>query len=569
MHKAGLRSTSLPLTLLLPAAGVLLAISSLASAQNGPFDLPDDHFMCYRGKVIRGDLILPSGLQPSLTDEFETSKVHDVRKPAGICTPANKNGEGIKDFNTHLTPYRISAAAGEPRHVRQVGIRVFNQFGNLVVDTLKESRLLLPAHKNASGGPVTAPVGSNHNVDHYKCYTAKRSKGSAKLARGLQVTVEDQFEAPAKIYNVRKPRLLCNPVDKNGEGIKNPDGHMMCYTVKPASSQPKHVRRRGISTADQFVIHKMDTRQEEFLCVPSLTNPPAEFCGDGEVNQPPFEDCDGDASACNPGETCAQTCECLSALGQRTFSLDPNDSSFLSNFLGQAPVGTPSGTLVLDGGPIDGTNSSPISLVAPPYYIGVDINLGAPMTLCNQFLSCTGIIHCSGGFNVDVVDSLDSLSPLELGCIADGTNFCTDDPTSVCCSNSCEGIGVGSGNTSVVTTGVGAGDSGPGAMVMTCQVRTVNDLPLGSDCAVQDYSSSPIETRGLTTGTATAAIPQHCAGPGGPPEALLTFAATGVNFDCGSWTTEDSPGTIVWGLPAEEPTPFLPGDGANAFIYAD
>ena len=108
--------------------GALFAFAPLASAQQGPFQLPDDHFLCYKGKTVKGDLALPTGLQVNLTDQFEAEKDYDVRKPRGICNPADKQGDGIVDPHTHLTQYQLRAADGEPKHVPQANVRVFNQF---------------------------------------------------------------------------------------------------------------------------------------------------------------------------------------------------------------------------------------------------------------------------------------------------------------------------------------------------------------------------------------------------------------------------------------------------------
>jgi hypothetical protein len=548
--------------------GALLGPGPRAAAQQGPFDLPDDHFLCYKGKTQPGDLVLPTGLQATLTDQFEADKLYDVEKPRGICNPADKNDEGIVDAVTHLAPYDVRAAAGEPTHVPAENVRLLNQFGEITVNTTKEDRVLLPAHKDAAGGPVTVPVSQGHDVDHYKCYQIRVAPGSPRFPHDVQVTLEDQFETPAKLYDVKKPRLLCTPVDKNGEGIKKPDGHLACYKVRPAGGEPRHVRRIGVSTADQFVIHKIDTKKEDLLCVPSLKNPPAEFCGDGEVNQPPFEECDGDASPCGVGQPCSQSCECVDILGERTFSLS-TESSFFSSFTGQIALGTPQGTLVLDGGSIDGSGIAPLTLANAPAYVTVDINVGTPQTTCYQFLSCTGSMYCAGGVNVDVLQSLDSLDSSEPSCVQDGSNSCPNDPSSVCCSNSCEGPFVGSDNLVTTMTGVGGGDSGPGSLLLTCDVRILIGLPLPSDCSLQDYSSAPTESFALTTGTAASEVTRHCAGNAAPPNVVPTFAVSGENFDCGTWNVEDGTGAIVWALPSEEPTDLVGGDGANAFEYQD
>jgi hypothetical protein len=45
---------------------------------------------------------------------------------------------------------------------------------------------------------------------------------------------------------VRRPELLCNPVSKNGEEIKNPDEHLVCYQTKPPAQQPPFGKREVI-----------------------------------------------------------------------------------------------------------------------------------------------------------------------------------------------------------------------------------------------------------------------------------------------------------------------------------
>jgi hypothetical protein len=537
-----------------------LAWPHLVAAQQLRFS--DDAFLCYTAATVRGDLVLPSSLRVTLTDQFEDGVEYDVRRPHGLCNPAETNGEGIVDGVTHLTQYRIRAVKGVPRHVHQPvrDLRIFNRFGTIVVDTLAEERLLLPAATDPAGGPVVELDAQAHDVDSFKCYRVRASS----FPKGLEVSVEDQFESQAKRYVVGRPRLLCAPVDKDGEGIKNPDGHLLCYRVTPATGEPRHASRTGVSTADQFVIHKIDTRREELLCVPSLKNPPAEFCGNGTID--PGEACEQDGD-CAVTDFCDSSCLCVRKppLGRRTFSLG-GASAFFTSFLPGVSVATPRGTLVLDGGDRDETDTAPVT-VSGPVYITIDVSLGTPQTVCNEILSCTGRIHCSGGFNVDAFDSVSSLGAAS--CRRDGANSCPEDPSSVCCSNSCEGVGVGSGNTNTVTIGVTATDSGPGALALTCSMRALVGLPFGVDCSKQNYSGIPVATRVLTTGTTTAEVTLHCAGNAAPPDVVPTLTLAGENFVCSTWVGEDGAGTIALTPPAEEPTPLVGGDGANGFLFAD
>jgi hypothetical protein len=225
-----------------------------------------DHFLCYKTRTTKGTPKFEPISGVSLADQFE-DKVFDVKKPVTLCTPASKDGEGIIDPDTHLKGYQIKKFKGEPRHERQTNIKVVNQFGELFVDTIRPDRLLVPTAKDLDEMPPP-PYPEAHNVDHYKCYNVKVTRGAPKFPKGIQVFIEDQFEQP-KLYDVKKPTRLCIPVDKNGEGIKDRDAHLMCYKVKPAKGEPKYTPVIGIFTNNQFGSEQLDTKKEEELCVPS------------------------------------------------------------------------------------------------------------------------------------------------------------------------------------------------------------------------------------------------------------------------------------------------------------
>jgi hypothetical protein len=123
----------------------------------------------------------------------------------------------------------------------------------------------VPSAKGLSELP--GPLG-DHTVDHAKCYKAKLTKGSPKF-RTLQVTVTDQFDGTARTVDVKKPKHLCLPVDKNGEGVKRPGSLRVCYPARPAKRQPKHAKRTGLYLDNQFGTEQLDTVREDELCVPS------------------------------------------------------------------------------------------------------------------------------------------------------------------------------------------------------------------------------------------------------------------------------------------------------------
>jgi len=271
----------------------LLALPLAATAAETPAGAPNDHFVCYKtrntktqlcaagaaneGTICTSDADCGGGVDTCVANKFAKTTVtledafdtggpvaHTAIKPAHLCVPGDKNGEGIVDGATHLLSYRIKVESGEPPHVPRTGLEVVNQFGTLLLDTVKASTLLVPASKDPLG-PIAAPDGASHDVDHFKCYKAKVTKGTPKLAKGLQASVADQFEDA--LYDLKKPTRLCRPVDENGEGIKNSQGSLLCYKAKPAA---KHGRLTAIYTNDQFGPQIFDTIKQDDLCVPSV-----------------------------------------------------------------------------------------------------------------------------------------------------------------------------------------------------------------------------------------------------------------------------------------------------------
>ncbi len=103
-------------------------------------------------------------------------------------------------------------------------------------------------------------------TDHFLCYDVKVAEGEPKLAP-FEVDLSDQFGETAKI--VKKTNLVCNPVDKNGEGVLNPEVHLTCYVVKDAEGEPEF-ERRLVSVDNQFGEDQMlEVKKPKILCVPS------------------------------------------------------------------------------------------------------------------------------------------------------------------------------------------------------------------------------------------------------------------------------------------------------------
>lgn len=71
----------------------------------------------------------------------------------------------------------------------------------------------------------------------------KETKHTPKFEKRL-VSLTDQFGSGD--FEVKKVKGLCNPADKNGEGMGDPITHLVGYDIKAPKGQPKHEKVLGI-----------------------------------------------------------------------------------------------------------------------------------------------------------------------------------------------------------------------------------------------------------------------------------------------------------------------------------
>ncbi len=219
-----------------------------------------NHFTCYEIKPFTFANI--PGV--SLVDQFGTTTV-TVNRPNKLCAPANKNNEdptAVTDPD-HLTAYRI-----RNKPIKVLNQTVTNQFGTIQVDVVKTDLLFVPTAKSLVAPAPPMPL--DPAVDHFQCYKAKRSKGTPKFQKILNVSVADQFGTGN--IDLLKPSHLCAPVNKRGEepGAETHPFHLLCYKVKArAPFNTKHVwLGNQLGPLSDLIL----TRRQEF-CVPSLKNP--------------------------------------------------------------------------------------------------------------------------------------------------------------------------------------------------------------------------------------------------------------------------------------------------------
>jgi hypothetical protein len=431
---------------------------------SNPPAAPNDHFLCYKSRESPGSSRFTEIAGLGLADGFLPDSV-DVKKRRGICNPADKNREGTLDRSTHLLSYTIRGAKGAPKHVRQTFV-VADQFGELSLDTVKPDRLLVPSAKDESN-PIGPPDATQHDVDHYKCYKVRITRGTPKLPKGLQVALEDQFAEP-KVFALKKPKRLCIPAEKTfmaaTEPVKNPHGLLTCYKVKRASGEARHLRRAGIYVNNQLEVvnpegpAQLDTVKVEELCVPATTAP---VCGDDLQNQL-SEECDGaDAPACPglcdldcvcteppllsftttvPGGSCGRVNDDASGAGIDLLGLDCGSLYLGDGTSTQPPSGTPEGSttfmIVTDQsdpqnfllGPSSGTGPADCSfagcLFGPPLPV-----LGGLLPVC--------IVNTIAQ---DVTGTFDSQTgDLSLNIALNAGIYVTNPPCPLCVAGLCDG----------------------------------------------------------------------------------------------------------------------------------
>jgi hypothetical protein len=446
-----------------------------------------DHFRCYGTRQPSKTKFASRSV--NLTDQFGSATV-TVRKPLRFCNPVDKNGGGVNDPTAHLLCYKLDKS---PFTQREVLVR--NQFGDQTLKVKSAESLCVPAEKNG--------VTSELAVDHFECYRA-RGKGFAVR----DATLADQFEtAPVRVV---KPRLLCNPVDKNGEGIESPEAHLTCYATRRSTPFTK----QEITADDQFSESdgtplRLAVRKSSFLCVPSEKNPPATttttapptststtsttsttapLCGNGTTD--PGEQCDPPGSlTCPPTSPggafteCAADCSCPAV--PTTTSTSTTSSTTMMSLCGNK---------VPDPGE---QCDPPGSLTCPP------TSPGGAFTECNADCSCPGVPTTT---STSTTSSTTIGPPLCGNDMPDPGEQC-DPPGSLTCPPTSPGGAF---------TECAADCSCPGVPTTTSTSSTSSTIePVPTTTSTIEGSTTTIEstTTSIVTTTTTSSTIASCCGP--------------------------------------------------------
>jgi hypothetical protein len=238
------------------AAALALAAATAGSAA-AQSSSPLGAFQCYGARVGF------DGADVSLVDRFGTydvslEKLTDVCAPATIGDDDDIAAQQVED-GEHLARYPFNAR-GNSNTTRDQ--RMVNQFGTFMLDVGKPVAVLVPTAKSLDGPP--SPAGAF--IDHFTCHKVTTSRGTPRFEGADEVTIETQFETTT--IDLRKPRTLCAPTDKNGEdpGAEDHPDHLLCFQVKGH----KGIGRPAVYLNNQFGEQsgRMRGHRHEF-CVPS------------------------------------------------------------------------------------------------------------------------------------------------------------------------------------------------------------------------------------------------------------------------------------------------------------
>jgi uncharacterized repeat protein (TIGR01451 family) len=119
-----------PDRLLVPAA------KAVGTQVPPPLAAPIDHYKCYR---VRGARTRVPGV--TLQTQFGAVTV-DVKRPLHLCTPVDKNGEGVVDAIRHLMCYQVRGVPQTP-----LTVSTNNQFEDVTFDIFGLRELCVPAFK--------------------------------------------------------------------------------------------------------------------------------------------------------------------------------------------------------------------------------------------------------------------------------------------------------------------------------------------------------------------------------------------------------------------------------------
>jgi hypothetical protein len=246
---------------------------------------PGDHYMCYTAKLSKSQPAFTAPSEP-LKDQLGGPQTYDVKKIVTICNPADTNGQAAQNPLVHQLGVQIKAQKGAPKFVKSIHV-TDDEFGHLAL-TLVAPDTLLDLSAKVLGAGGTASLASTNGVDRFKCYKAQTAKGGAAFVPLASPAVTDEF-VTGQVFNLKKVRHVCTPVDKNGEtpGAETHTGHLVCYQAALPKGATHFTKPQVSVNSTNFGSWVLDSVAPAELCVPALKDNMCDFL-DPSVCMYPF-----------------------------------------------------------------------------------------------------------------------------------------------------------------------------------------------------------------------------------------------------------------------------------------
>ena len=271
------------------ARAIAVAVAAVlgALALVGQPATPGDHYLCYKGRAVRGPFLPMFEPQRGVTvlDRFSSAAIldqhrTDVTRSLDVCNPAAVDGASPSEPATRLQTYLTRLTRTVPAQPKTVPgrVTVANEFGTLVLKLRAADRLARPA--SGADGPNGAPALPPTSVDDFRCYpatVARASHGEAPLPRFAPATIVVTDDFGSRTLTTTRPTRVCTPADVAGSDptAATDAGQLVCYAVTLTKLTPKQSRfaKRVFSTSSQFGAEVLQLRAIDELCVPSVLIP--------------------------------------------------------------------------------------------------------------------------------------------------------------------------------------------------------------------------------------------------------------------------------------------------------
>jgi hypothetical protein len=184
-----------------------------------------------------------------------------------VCPPTDVDNEDPTRplHPEHEVGYRMRIQPKTAKFTKVLSQEVTNsEFGNLTLDVLRPTQLMLVSNKSLVASPAAPAAPSN---DHYSCYKVRTSRDTPKFVPVTGVVLDDQFGGA--VMTVMKPTMLCAPanVDDQQPGAESHAGMRLCYKLKRPKETPRFDALSPVYVNNQWGPLTTDVKRPDQICV--------------------------------------------------------------------------------------------------------------------------------------------------------------------------------------------------------------------------------------------------------------------------------------------------------------